>query len=231
VRGSSQAVPPVARPPPLTRARPPAPFIHARPPHLPPAATLTARGGPIPVNAFVLMVAGDGNSAVPRFDADVVVPVSYGVYLDCGSGCASPVLERTVSLYSGLAGTDRYGNRMFGVNSGSYGCGLTDTASNSRCESTFRHLRLVPSDDRGTVISGGFDAYSGYNLVRAATRASGRLATRGIPVPPVTSSHLTASPRAHRHLHCPSSPPPRARRRAPSASPACYASRARACTT
>lgn len=153
-----------------------------------PTPTLTTMGRPLPSNAFVLMTIGDGNVQVPNLAADVLAPASFSVYTDCGMGCASPMLERTVPLYSGLA-TDRYGNRFWTINAGSY-C-LPQGADLGRCRSTFRHGRLVPSDDRSTLLSGGFDAAAGYNL-NSAKREPSMLRIRGSGMYNVTLVRLAA---------------------------------------
>jgi hypothetical protein len=119
-------------------------------------------GTPYRPNNFVVIVIGDGAAAVPNLgNADLLVPAAFSVYGECGAGCAQAPLERTVPLNSAIA-PDRYGNRFWTLNSGSY-C-LPNGGDLGRCRSTFRHGRLVPSDDRSTLLSGGFDANAGYSL-------------------------------------------------------------------
>jgi len=135
-----------------------------------PTSSITSMGTPYRPNNFVVVIIGDGAAAVPNFgNGDLLVPASYAVYGECGSGCAQAPLERTVALSSTIA-PDRYGNRVWTLNSGSY-C-LPFAADLGRCRATFRQGRLVPSGDRSTLISGGYDANAGYSLTSSKREPS-----------------------------------------------------------
>lgn len=76
-----------------------------------PTSSVTSMGVPFRPNNFLVMIIGDGSAAVPNFgNGDILVPASYSVYGECGSGCTQAPLERTVVLNSAIA-PDRYGNR------------------------------------------------------------------------------------------------------------------------
>lgn len=104
----------------------------------------------------MLVTAGDGVSALPNYAAEVTVPISLGVYTDCGTGCTSATLVRTYTPWASNLGeipgrnfTDRWGNRFISVSASSVGC-----PGAFQCRSTFRQGRLTPSQDRGSLTLG-----------------------------------------------------------------------------
>jgi hypothetical protein len=110
----------------------------------------------------VLVTAGDGAAALPNTVADISVPLSLGVYADCGAGCTGAALLRSYAPWASNANgfQDRWGSRFITINSGSLGCGTGGYG----CRSTFRQGRLVPSQDRGSLTLAGFDIAAGYSF-------------------------------------------------------------------
>ena len=131
-----------------------------------PTGTMTQRAGAMPTSGFILVTIGNGAQTIPNTARDITTALTVSIYSECGSGCSSPTLRSTITPWSSLAnnGADRWGNRFMTLNTGSVGCnvgsGMNNLVPGSGCFATYRNGRVVPSDNRGSVIIPGYDVYA-----------------------------------------------------------------------